>query len=301
MKRLIINADDFGLGPLTNAAILRCLEQGVVTSATCLVNGPAAEAALEAIRSGHPGRFGLHANLVHFGALTGDSPLAPGGRLGGLARVAWLQAVSPGVLYACARRELQAQLDAFRHGARRDPTHLDTHLWSQMFPSVFRALADVAAGAGVRVLRNVRVTTTVREVAALWRLAPSGQHIGLVYQTAKAALLRSSAALFRYRSRWEARGGCMPDAYFGVVEGLLYGNVTTRLKALERIMQSAPAEGVSELMVHPGGPDRVDLYGFHPEHATVETEALLSPGFRNLLDRWQIHLVGPDASGSRAL
>ena len=39
MKRLIVNADDFGLHPLINEGILESHQQGIVTSTSLLASG----------------------------------------------------------------------------------------------------------------------------------------------------------------------------------------------------------------------------------------------------------------------
>ena len=40
MKRLIINADDFGLSPGVNRGIVEAFREGILTSTTMLVNMP---------------------------------------------------------------------------------------------------------------------------------------------------------------------------------------------------------------------------------------------------------------------
>lgn len=62
-KRLIVNADDFGLSDGVNRGILEAHEQGIVTSASLMVHGPAAEGAAE-IAGAHPAlSVGLHLDL----------------------------------------------------------------------------------------------------------------------------------------------------------------------------------------------------------------------------------------------
>src|SRR5687767_6392407 len=71
MKRLIINADDFGRTPGINRGVVEAHERGVVTSATMMVNyAPAAEAAALARQKPSLG-VGLHV------ALTGGPPALP--------------------------------------------------------------------------------------------------------------------------------------------------------------------------------------------------------------------------------
>jgi predicted glycoside hydrolase/deacetylase ChbG (UPF0249 family) len=111
MKRLIVNADDFGASEGVNRGILECHVDGVVTSASLMVEGPAARAAALSARD-HPAlSVGLH--FVDDG---GD-----------------------------VERALARQLDAFERLVGRTPTHVDSHHhvhWADdLFPS-FRELVE---------------------------------------------------------------------------------------------------------------------------------------------------------------
>src|SRR5919106_4756433 len=59
---LIVNADDFGRSPGVNRGVMRAHEEGIVTSATLMVNWPAAE---EAAAYANPSTLsvGLHLDL----------------------------------------------------------------------------------------------------------------------------------------------------------------------------------------------------------------------------------------------
>ena len=46
MKRLIVNADDFGLHPLINEGILESHQKGIVTSTSLLASGEAFDDAI---------------------------------------------------------------------------------------------------------------------------------------------------------------------------------------------------------------------------------------------------------------
>ena len=50
MKRLIVNADDFGFSPNRNRGIIESVEKGIVTSVSILVNFPAAEEAIDFVK-----------------------------------------------------------------------------------------------------------------------------------------------------------------------------------------------------------------------------------------------------------
>src|SRR6266498_3494612 len=71
-RRLIVNADDFGRSHSINQAVLRAHRDGILTSASLMVNGAAAAEAIELARENPRLGVGLHLSLV-----CGTSALAP--------------------------------------------------------------------------------------------------------------------------------------------------------------------------------------------------------------------------------
>src|SRR5947208_2424224 len=63
-RRLIVNADDFGLSAGVNRGILEAHVAGVVTSASLMVNTPAFAVAAAAARQAPRLSVGLHLNLT---------------------------------------------------------------------------------------------------------------------------------------------------------------------------------------------------------------------------------------------
>ena len=61
MKRLIVNADDFGLSPEVNAGILRAHRDGILRSASLMVAEPARARRAELARDNPALDVGLHA------------------------------------------------------------------------------------------------------------------------------------------------------------------------------------------------------------------------------------------------
>lgn len=110
MKRLIVNADDLGLTGGVNRGIVEAYERGILTSASLMVDPPAAERA---------------------------AALAPGLPLG-------LHAVVDGVAPADVPAELERQLARFLELAGRQPTHLDSHHHVHRDPGVAAAFAGFA-------------------------------------------------------------------------------------------------------------------------------------------------------------
>jgi predicted glycoside hydrolase/deacetylase ChbG (UPF0249 family) len=129
-RKLIVNADDFGLTAGVCAGILRCLETGAVTSTSAMVCDPAARRRLGAARGDLEGRCGVHLQLTDGVSLTGVVfPRFP----------AALGAVDP----AAVRREWRAQVEAF-HGCGFAPAHIDTHHHVHSIPAVFDVYCEIA-------------------------------------------------------------------------------------------------------------------------------------------------------------
>src|SRR5438045_3428554 len=62
-RRLIVNADDFGLSEGTNRGIIQSHERGIVTSATIMVRQAAAVSAAAYAKSNSALAIGLHLDL----------------------------------------------------------------------------------------------------------------------------------------------------------------------------------------------------------------------------------------------
>lgn len=151
MKRLIVNADDYGRTPGINAGTLEAHRNGIVTSATAMVLEPAAEEGLrEALATAPALSIGLHF------ALTGGGPpaaslmdlleLAPGGHFPRSA-----DDLPHRIPDREVRLELEAQIARFERIAGRLPTHLDSHHHAALHASVQRVFARVARERGLPV------------------------------------------------------------------------------------------------------------------------------------------------------
>jgi len=64
MKKLIVNADDFGISIGTNNAILQCMKEGIVSSTTSMANGESIEDAIELIKKEKLKNVGIHLVLT---------------------------------------------------------------------------------------------------------------------------------------------------------------------------------------------------------------------------------------------
>jgi chitin disaccharide deacetylase len=146
VKKLIVNADDFGRSPGVNAGALEASARGIVTSATVMVlESSAARGIRTAAEQAPRMSLGLHFAVTGAGrpaAAAKDVPnLAPEGRF--RRRREDLPAHIPAQEI---RTELEAQIHIFQVLARKPPTHLDSHHHAALHPSIAPVFAAVARG-----------------------------------------------------------------------------------------------------------------------------------------------------------
>ena len=145
-RRLIVNADDFGLTVGVSRGILRAHRAGLVTSTTVLASlPPQPELDAEAATSRGLG-LGLHFNLT-WGRPVSPVETVPSlvdaeGRFGRDLASLGKRARSEDV-----QREGEAQIEAFTRRFGRAPTHLDSHHHVHRVPRVMDAVVDVALAA----------------------------------------------------------------------------------------------------------------------------------------------------------
>ena len=77
-RRLIINADDFGISRGVNDGIVEAAQAGGITSTSLMVNMPASADAMMRARQCPRISVGLHFNLTVGAAVTGSSSLTQG-------------------------------------------------------------------------------------------------------------------------------------------------------------------------------------------------------------------------------
>lgn len=122
MKQFIVNADDFGLCRGVNLGILHAHREGIVTSATLMVNMPAADDAFTRARLTPSLGVGLHI------ALTAGRPLAAGveSLTGPDGRFLKLPALAASARPDHLEKEIRTQVQAFLSQGLK-PDHLDSH------------------------------------------------------------------------------------------------------------------------------------------------------------------------------
>ena len=290
MRRLIINADDFGLTAGVNRAIAEACQRGLVTSTTLMANAQAFDDAV-ALASSLAGTLPSFSVGCHIVLLDGRPLLPP-------ERVSTLLAPTTGngsrfrnsfgdLLLAELRGKLepeQVQAEAAAQFQRLQragiqPSHFDSHKHAHMLPQVLRPLLRAARDCGVPAVRN--------PFGQVWPL-PLGElmrRVRLWNRLAALNVLRNFAA--KFRATVEAHGLRTTD---GSVAVLVTGALD--LKLFARMMERLP-EGTWEFVCHPGYND-AELDGIRTrlrQSRQQELQLLTSPEAREALECRGIQLI----------
>jgi hopanoid biosynthesis associated protein HpnK len=158
-RRLIVNADDFGLSSSANAAVIRAHREGILTTASLMVNEPGFDEAVKFAKENPKLGVGLHLTL-----LQGHSALPPE-KIPGLVNSRGEFSESPfGVgmnyffkrsLREQLRAEIHAQFGKF-HSTGLLLNHVNGHLHVHLHPVVFKILMEDSEKLGIRHLRLTR-------------------------------------------------------------------------------------------------------------------------------------------------
>lgn len=158
-RRLVVNADDFGRSHSINEAVIRAHREGVLTTASLMVNEASCGEAVELARQ-HPALgVGLHLTLLmgHSALPHGEAPDLVNERgefLNDPVKVGFKYFFQRGIREQL-RKEIHAQFARFRAtGLPLD--HVNGHLHLHLHPTVFSILMEDAGTLGIDRLRLTR-------------------------------------------------------------------------------------------------------------------------------------------------
>lgn len=266
VRRLIVNADDFGRSHAINRAIIRAHQEGILTSASLMVNGGSADEAVAMARDNPKLGVGLHLTLV-----CGRSAMKPT-EIPGLVNDRYQFSDDPvrtGMRYFFKRKlrsqirhEIFAQFEKFQlTGLPLD--HVNGHLNMHLHPTVFSVLMHHADKLGFSRFRLTRdpFFLNARLAGGSWGYRASH---AIVYALLSA---RSRGRLQRRRIQHTAQ-------VFGLLQ-----NARVDEDYIARLLPALPA-GDSELYSHPSLDDF--------KH---EFDALISPRIREAVKEQRIQLI----------
>lgn len=262
-RRLIVNADDFGISSSVNHAVIQAHRDGILTSASLMVNGEAFEEAVTLARANPRLGVGLHLVLC-----CGRSTLPPGttsplvNHHGEFPR----RPVATGLRYFFASKKLRGHLDAeiAAQFAKFKATgllldHVNGHLHFHLHPTVFAILIKNR-------VKAMRLTFDPLHLD--WSLGKGRWCYRLTHALVFGMLSRRAAPTLAQRKISHSQH------VFGLLEN---GRITADyILSLLRILPP----GDSELYSHPS------LHEF--KH---ELDGLISPGVKKTLEEEEIQLI----------
>jgi predicted glycoside hydrolase/deacetylase ChbG (UPF0249 family) len=238
VSRLIVNADDFGLTPGVNRAILELHTAGVLTSATLMANAAATGEAIGTAQRTHSLGVGCHVVLVD------GEPVLPAHEVSTLvdentgrfpsSLTSFLSRLFTGRIRSAEIESEAAAQIAVLTSAGLQPTHIDTHKHTHMFPQVLGPVLHAARTAGIRAVRNPF------EPEWAIRAAPRAPWM----RTAEVFALRRLGPFFQRLIRKE--GFLTTDGTIAVA-----GTGTLDSDMVRSLLKKLP-EGTWELVTHPG-------------------------------------------------
>jgi chitin disaccharide deacetylase len=244
MKRLIVNADDFGLTKRVSEAIVEAHRHGIVTSTTLMANGAAFDAATALSRQMPRLGIGVHLNLSE------GMPVSPAPRIPSLLSAHGRLHLTPGRLWkAIAMRrvsladvetELRAQIAKIQ-SAGILPTHFDGHKHVHILPRISDIVVRLAQEFSVPSVR-----CPLEQPPGLFHMLGGrrSRHSSILKQYLVGRGV--SALAWRFRQKLAEAGLACPTHFYGISQtGFLDA------RAILDVLRQLP-EGISELMCHPG-------------------------------------------------
>lgn len=288
MRRLIVNADDFGMTRGINRAIVEVSRQGIVTSTTLMATAPAFDDAVT-----HAAQLGSHVSIGCHVILLDGTPVLPQARissllqpasgqnqpefrikLGDFARAALSGKLDPEQVEA----EVLGQINRLQDSGI-NVSHIDCHKHAHIFPAVLKPLLRAAKSRGVPAIRN--------PFGRLFPL-PFGRILRnpkMWRRVAELGVLASFAANFKREV--ENHGMRTPDGSVGVVD-----TGSLDLDSFLVIVDTLP-EGTWEFVCHPGYNDaELDQVRTRLRQSREqELEILTSPNAKAALRERSIELI----------
>lgn len=237
MRRLIVNADDFGLTSGVNRAITELHAAGMLRSTSLMARAGATDEAIELARATPSLGVGCHVVLVD------GEPMLPSekipslvdatGRFPNSLTIFLLRLLMGRIRAEEIEAEASAQIAYLRQRGVR-LTHIDTHKHAHIFPAVLRPVLRAARAAGIRAVRH--------PFEPEWAVrAAIGAPLARVVQVAALRPLAPRCSQILTQEGFMTTNGTIA----------LAGTGTLDVAALRSLLSQLPA-GTWELVTHPG-------------------------------------------------
>tara|TARA_Y100000310_G_scaffold343459_1_gene451174 strand:+ start:600 stop:1385 length:786 start_codon:yes stop_codon:yes gene_type:complete len=256
MKKLIVNADDFGCSWAVNGGIIQAHEEGIVSSTTAMANMKAFPEAMKLAKKYPSLGVGVHLNIIDGEGLATEHPLGK-------------EFAVKVILGKISRREIEEEFRAQVAAVDKhlEITHLDTHQHQGVFPHIRKAMVSVAKEFKVKKLR-----------------LPSEKGFSLNSQLWKKCLI--DVFVPATKRLYKKNGLITTQEFYGILNTGGF-SVSVLEHFLKQMKDSA------EVMVHPGKESSYSpLKGdFLVKAKHKELAALVDPGAKDLLKKYNVKLV----------
>lgn len=275
--RLIVNADDFGASEEVNEAVIRAFKEGVLTSASLMVTGAAAEQAVKLAKENPGLAIGIHLVTVVGRSVLAHSDIPMlvdhNGNFSNNPTAAGLKYFFSPRARRELRKELAAQFEKF-HSTGLRLSHIDGHLHLHVHPVIFNAAVELGTKLGCR---HMRVPVEERRLALEFDRADVVQKS--IYSILFGGLgkymkrkLRDRGFTFAERVYGNLQSGRMSERYF--------------LYALDNL-----AADTSEIYFHPAVYADDKSLNSDECQASIEFEALTSAKVKYRIQTLGIDLI----------
>jgi hopanoid biosynthesis associated protein HpnK len=275
-RRLIVTADDFGMSLEINEAVEQAHREGILTCASLVVAGEAAEDAIRRAHAMPSLGVGLHLALLDAPAAAPvPSAIVPdGAHLGSSPVTTGIAIMLSAKVRAAARREIAAQFEAYRKSGLA-LGHLDGHWHYHQHPAVLAMAIELGKPLG---LKGVRVPYEPYgfsgEIGGGGRVLGRLAHAVGIYPLARAMRRRIAAA-----------GLVANDCFYGIADA---GEVNEDL--LTRLVEHLPS-GLTEAGLHPATRNAGGEHALPADWQPArELAALTSPSVRRAVEAGGIEL-----------
>jgi chitin disaccharide deacetylase len=241
VKRLIVNADDFGLTPGVNAAVVELNQMRALSSATIIASAPYFASAVHLAFVQTTLAVGCHAVLVDGAPIMPPAEIPslidPEHRAAGRFRPTLGDFLKDLLLGRIREAEIEAEITAQIRRVQQcglSVTHLDSHKHTHMFRRVLKPLLRAAQHCGIGTVRN--------PFEPFWA----------VRATRSPSILRR-AQVYALRTRRISFARLIRRSGMATTDGAIGISATGTLDAAAlRSLLSKMPNGVWELVCHPG-------------------------------------------------
>lgn len=274
LKRLIVNADDFGRHELINKAVEQGVVEGCLRSATLMPGGRAFDSAVAVAERHKELGVGIHFTLVN------GYPVLPPEAIPSLVTEQGVfyddyalfvkRFVTGKVNLEEVRAELGAQLQKLAQAGLK-LTHVDSHQHMHTLPGIINIVLELAKSAGIKAVRTPRTPLFCGNFGGI------GQLIGR-WGLGTLAWLASVNA---------KRKQMVTTEHFA---GIVAGEAVEEYYFMDIIRNLKP--GTTEVMMHPGIDNGVLVQDCNWNHDfEAELAAVVSPRVRELVATGQVEVT----------